>query len=139
MGFTLIEVIAVLIILGIVTAVAISRLSLPGYLVSEADVLKASLRFAQLKALGDDVAASGGIVFENSGYTLYKVSSPAPIYLPGVNSNHRNFASGVTTSATAVNFDRWGNPGVNPINITLSQAGATTVITVATGTGFITP
>jgi MSHA pilin protein MshC len=138
-GFTLIEIIAVLIILGIVAVIAASRLSAPGDLMPEADVLKSHLRFAQLKALGDDVAGSWGIVFENGGYTLYKDSSRAAISLPGEDSNHRNFASGVTTSATAVNFDKWGSPGSNRATIALSQNGETTVITAAAGTGFITP
>lgn len=140
-GFTLIEVIAVLIVLGIVTAVAVSRMSIQGDLVSQADIVKTHLRFAQIKALYDDTAdaAPWGIAFTGGSYTLYKNNLAAAIPLPSEDSNVHTFPSGVTITGITVNFDRWGSPGTANIPITLSQGGATTTIMVTANTGYITP
>jgi MSHA pilin protein MshC len=137
-GFTLIEAIAVLIILGIVAAVAASRaMTGDSDLVAQEDTVKTHLRFAQLKALADDTAASWGISFSGASYTLNKNGSAAAINLPGEDSGSHTFPTGVTASgAAAVNFDPWGSPGTSNVTVTLSQAGVpdrTITITAYTG------
>jgi MSHA pilin protein MshC len=141
-GFTLIEVIAVLIILGIIAAVVVSRgMSSQNDLIPQADIVKTHLRFAQLKALADDSTSTStwGIVFSGNSYTLYNNGAAASINLPGENGNSHTFPSGVTVAGTTVNFDSWGSPGTANIPITLSQGGVPTTINVANNTGYITP
>jgi prepilin-type N-terminal cleavage/methylation domain-containing protein len=130
-GFTLIEVIAVLIILGIIAAVAVSRVSSnQSDLIPQTDIVKSHLRFAQLKALADDVQVDGvtastwGIVFSETYYTLYNNNNPATTStLPGASDGAiHTFPSGVTVVAAPVTFNSWGNPGAT-IKITLTQNG----------------
>ncbi len=146
-GFTLIEVIAVLIILLILTAVAVSRgISPRNDLIPQADIVKSHLRFAQLKALQDDVNA-WGITFASASYTLActGASCPStPIHLPAESSSTHTFPSdsGITITSTSspLNFDSWGSPGVGAATATLTQSGSTPiVITVSANTGYITP
>ncbi|MDX9822496.1 MAG: type II secretion system protein, partial [Syntrophales bacterium] len=60
LAYTMIEIIAVLLVIGILATVAVSRfLSAQQDLVAQADIAKAHLRFAQLKALNDDSASWG--------------------------------------------------------------------------------
>jgi prepilin-type N-terminal cleavage/methylation domain-containing protein len=139
-GFTLIEVIAVLIILGIIAAVAVSRVgSNQNDLIPQADIVKTHLRFAQLKALADDSTSTStwGIAFSGSSYTLQNNGAPASINLPGASDGtiHR-FPPGVTAAGTTVTFDSWGNPGAE-ITITLSQGGVSKAFKVNNITGYI--
>ena len=140
-GFTLIEVIVTLLVIAIMAAVAVSRQSIRGDLFSQADVVKSHLRFSQIKALHDDSSdtAPWGIAFAGGSYTFYHNNSAAAIPLPSEDSNVHTFPAGVTVTAVAVNFDRWGSPGAANIPIILSQGSASTTITVTADTGYITP
>ena len=142
-GFTLIEVIAVLIILAIVTAVAVTRgMSTQNDLIPQADTVKTHLRFAQLKALGDDVN-TWGITFTTGSYSLSctaGTNSTCPSsQLPSEMSSSHSFPSHVTATSTTVNFDSWGSPGTADVPIVLSENGNTTTVTVKAYTGYITP
>jgi len=140
-GFTLIEAIAVLIILGIVSAMAISRGMATDevQLLSEVNTLKGHLRFAQYKALNDLPGVQWGINVAGSSYALVKVdasSSTNPLSLPGESSYTHNFAGGITASVTGSNpilFDEWGSPGTSAI--TVSVGGK--MINITPYTGFI--
>ncbi|MFZ1038244.1 MAG: prepilin-type N-terminal cleavage/methylation domain-containing protein, partial [Smithella sp.] len=69
-GFTLIEVVAVLVILAIIAAVAVTRgMSIQSDLIPQADTVKTHLRFAQMKALNDD-ANTWSMAFTTGSYSL---------------------------------------------------------------------
>jgi prepilin-type N-terminal cleavage/methylation domain-containing protein len=143
-GFTLIEVIAVLIIIGIITAIAVSRdLSTDKELYSQADMVQMHLRFAHLKALQDDTA-TWGIAFSGNSYALNKNNGATTIHLPSESSSSHSFPAGITITNTTVIFDKWGIPvdslgnPVADIELTLSQSGSTPIsILVTANTGFI--
>lgn len=150
-GFTLLEMIAVLVILGILTAVAVSRVgSNQNNLITQADTVKAYLRFAQLKALQDDVNA-WSIAFTSASDTYYctllctGTNCPStPIHLPSEDSNTHTFPAGivVTSTPSTINYDSWGSPVPmgSGATVTLSKSGCTSiVITVSANTGYITP
>lgn len=142
-GFTLIEVIAVLIILAIITAVAVSRgMSTQNDLIQQVDIVKTHLRFAQLKALNDDVN-TWSITFTTGSYSLsctVGTNSTCPSSsLPSESSSSHSFPSGVTATSATVTFDRWGSPGGSAASINLTQGSQTITITVAANTGYITP
>jgi MSHA pilin protein MshC len=143
-GFTLIEVIAVLIILGILVAIAVSRVgSNQNDLIPQADTVKSHLRFAQLKALADESTwnSTWGIAFTGDSYTLQNNGAAASINLPGENGNSHTFPFGVTiTNPSTVTFDSWGSPVGGAKIVTLSQSGSTPIdINVSANTGYITP
>lgn len=139
-GFTMVEVIAVLIIIGIIAAVAVSRLiSSQENLIAEFNTAKAHLRFAQLKALSDDdpTISGWGISFAGNSYTLTKDGAPAAISLPGSNSNTYNFPGGITATAINVVFDSWGSAGTTPATITMTYGANTETINITEHTGYI--
>jgi prepilin-type N-terminal cleavage/methylation domain-containing protein len=147
-GFTLIEIIAVLIILGIMAAVAVSRMgSNDSDLIPQADIIKSHLRFAQLKALSDDTSASWGIAFPgilgSNSYTLKNGTSNAAINLPGEDGISHTFPTGsgitVLSSPLTVNFDSWGSPvGGGAATVSLYQGGVLkTTINIDANTGYI--
>ncbi len=137
-GFSIIEIIAVLIIIGILSAVALSRIpSTQSYeAASEVDILKMNLRYAKLRALSDD--KPWGISFESGGgggkYTLLRDGNIAPYDLPNENSPTHPFPSGMDVSGAAVTFDEWGSPGASNVEITVTPGGP---IIITKNTGFI--
>lgn len=134
-GFTLIEMIAVLVILAIVSAVVISRgiATDEVKLQTELDTLKGHLRFAQYRAMNDLPAIQWGISLGGSSYTLVRVDAAgttSPLNLPGESSATHNFAP-ISATAAAVLFNDWGSPN----NSSLAFGGKT--ITITANTGFI--
>lgn len=136
-GFTFIEIIAVLLLLGILAAIAISKSSsTDAYSTfSEAAILKGHLRFAQLKAMSD-VSTTWGLQVTSTSYTLQTNGAAAAISLPGEESNTHTFSS-VTASAQAITFDDWGSPGATTLNVALTGGDSSQTITVTRNTGFI--
>ena len=140
-GFTMIEVIAVLVILAIVSAVVISRgiATADVDLQVEVDTLKSHLRYAQYLAMNDLSPVKWGITISGQTYRLVRnpsgngstFDSPTPCNLPNESSDTHSISPFSATST--VLFDEWGSPGVANINIALG--GKT--IEINAGTGFI--
>lgn len=135
-GYTLLEVIAVLLILTVLGAVALSGhntglCSLTG----ESDALKGHLRYAQLRAMNDTIPWQ--VLVTDTGYTLNKNTTPA--LLPGEDTATHTFAGGVivTSGTITVTFDNWGSPGATDLAITLGIDTDTRTISIAKDTGFI--
>jgi hypothetical protein len=147
-SFTTIEILSVLIILSIITAVIVSRVGVGGAQVtSEAGIIKAHLRFSQYLAISNDIY-SWRITFSSGSpdfYTLSRVNKSdgtetTPINLPNEGSPTRALPSPVSITAGlgAVTFDEWGSPGTGNQSITLSDgAGNSETITIVKNTGFI--
>jgi len=133
-GFTLIELIAVFLLLSIMAAIAVSHstdFGLEADLRGATEVVKGHLRYAQTKAMNSDV--SWGINFAGSTYTLQNASS-ATAALPGEVPQDMTFASTVNP----VMFEnRWGSPGSATITVTVSKGGSSQTVTVTRNTGFI--
>jgi len=146
-GFTLIEVIAVLVIIGVVAAVVVSRMISPSSfgLVSEADILKGHLRYAQYRAMSH--TETWGIQFTTNGYSLLYNKAATTSKLPNEDSSTHTFSSGITISTgagTAVHFNEWGNPVDDSGNlltagklIVLSDGSTSRTVTITQNTGFI--
>jgi len=135
-GFTLIEVIAVLVIIAVLAAVAVSRVNSTKEVsaITERDILKSHLRYAQLRALGDDT--SWGISCDGTTYKLLRNGDTAPYNLPGEDSAVYQSKNDITFNCGTITFDEWGSPGTEDIpEITVSNGGGT--IKVTKNTGFI--
>lgn len=145
LGFTLLEVIAVMVIIGVVAAVVISRMTSSSSfgLVSEADILKDHLRYAQYRAMS--YTETWGISFPTNN--SYKLLSPTTTTskLPNEDSSTHTLPSGITISSGAgtVYFNEWGNPVTNTgtllpdTTIVLSYGSTTRTVTITQNTGFI--
>ncbi|MGA2527188.1 MAG: type II secretion system protein [Smithellaceae bacterium] len=143
-GMTLLEIIAVLVVVGIVSAIAVSRLTLAGtQLYTERDILQSNLRFAQFRALTDNAATTTtwGISFAGGTYTLQTNGAAATIFFPSDGSATHTLSAGVTITAPAsgssVTYNFWGNPGAANIPVTLSQGGQIITFTITGTTGFM--
>jgi prepilin-type N-terminal cleavage/methylation domain-containing protein len=137
-GFTLIEVIAVLIILAIVSAVAFSRVgSNESNLRAELNNLKAALRYAQQMAIASDDTRTFTITVISDRYTIS--SSPAStLSLPGEGLSYRKF-DGVTASGATFTFNEWGRLATgSDTSTTLQQSGggSSKTINLYTETGY---
>jgi len=135
-GFTLIEAIAVLLLIGVVGAVVLTTApSIDSYrLASEVQTLKGHLRYAQLRAMSAQVP--WGISYMGASYTLLKGGAPVSFHLPNENSATHLFPSGIsiTSAAGSASFDQWGSPG--GVNLVIVLNGSET-ITITRNTGFI--
>lgn len=133
-GFTLIEVIAILLLMGILAAVVVSRSgdgTTQAEVAGAVETVKGHLRYAQATAMNSDLA--WGITFATSTYTL-KNTNNVTATLPGELPTGMTFAS----SINPVMFDnRWGSPSTTTITITVSKGSVSQAITVTKNTGFI--
>jgi prepilin-type N-terminal cleavage/methylation domain-containing protein len=147
-GFTMLEVIAVLIILGIIMAFVVSRsTNIRAELSSETETVKAHLRYAQCMALANDIYSWRITLSSGSPdyYTLSKINKSdstetSPINLPNEDSPTHTLPSGIsiTSGLGTVTFDEWGSPGTTTQSIILSDgAGNSETITITKNTGFI--
>jgi prepilin-type N-terminal cleavage/methylation domain-containing protein len=159
-GFTLIEVIAVLVILSIIAVAVISREGSTANttLKSSAEALKSHISFTQMRALNSDAsncAASFGMTISGTGYSMFRITNTCldvtNLVLPGAeNTSGVTLPSGMSVSATpsplsTFTFDRWGIPHPDAIgtatsstiSLTISYAGMSEPITITKNTGFV--
>jgi prepilin-type N-terminal cleavage/methylation domain-containing protein len=139
-GFTLIEAIAVLIILGILGVVIASRVSSTStYSVkSQAEVLKSHIRYAQTMAMSTGIIWGINIP-DSKQYFLFRGTVATPVILPGADSNPVVLeANGPSLSTGTVRFDGKGSPvvGYTP-SFTVTMGGETETINITQNTGFI--
>ena len=153
-GFTILEVVAVLAILGIISAVAVSKISINIDNIKrdeQLNILKIHLRYAQARAMNSNF--NWGIKFDiaNSKYWLFKgTDQAAEIRLPGEEKKVEDKLVVMSNlSITSINpggdfvaFDIPGSPvdadGV-PITdiITIETSGKDIIITENTGFIFL--
>lgn len=145
-GFTWIELIVVMMIMGVVSAVIVSTMTTSNNeLIAEIAALKANLRYAQSRAMS---TASGWYVQFDAApapgqYSLYQAGSGSKIF-PDENAATLPLEDGMTLSGTQiVYFDDLGRPFTDSGGTT-AQSGVRTLITSVVGnieikpeTGFI--
>lgn len=147
-GYTLFEVLAVLLLIGIISTVVMSRDSMfHGSLKSEAEVMKAHLRYVQYLALSNDLHG-WRLEFNENSYTLFRNNSSGTIKLPNETSATHVLPPGVQVKVFSaeenaqnqIEYDRWGSPKSNTaytVELTDTQSGKTETFSVAKDTGFI--
>ena len=150
-GFTILEVVTVLAILGIISALAVSTISInidDTKRDEQLNILKAHLRYAQTRAMNSD--SKWGIKFDtttNSKYWLYKgTDQTTKIRLPGEekkdNEDKLVIMSNlsITSIVDFVAFNTLGSPvdaegDLLTTDITIITSGE--AITIKANTGFI--
>jgi len=135
-GFTLIETLAVLVVLAILGIVIASRFSLTGPVVAvEAQVLRSHLRYVQGLAMANNVEDWSLSVAAGS-YTVLRDGATAPINLPGEDSPTHTLPAGVAFSqgAGTLPIDEWGSPDqTRTLRLTDGQTQASVTIFGLTG------
>ena len=118
-GFTMIEIISVLIIMGVLATVVVQHvMDVNTDLVARAEVIKNQLRYAQSRAMNSD--AFWYIKFEPDGSGGYRYSlnetgaTGNPQYLPGE-------GSGYVTLPSKMSLQYEGSDIVSPIHICFSS------------------
>lgn len=150
-GFTALEVMVVLIIIGIISVIVIGRSDIGRTdLLAQTEVIKSHIRYCQSRAMNSSIA--WGIRTSDSGqaYWLFAEGDPASQKrkLPGEESDTVDLVRyGLTLTPTSLSFDDRGRPcsdanGKKPLDadlsLTLSSgAGEATTITVTRNTGFV--
>lgn len=139
-GFTMIEIVAVLLILAIIAAVVAVRMSDTAVYdrSSQMEVVKAHLRLAQARAMS--TSSPWGINFTSSTtyYLFQGVGSTTPVQLLGediatVNLTTKKSALTISSAPLRITFDAYGSPGVTTVTIATNGGN----ITVTKNTGFI--
>jgi MSHA pilin protein MshC len=143
-GFTLIEVISVLVIMGVISAVVISKTSSTSEysLASEVDIFKMNFRYAQAKALNSTGNIWGlSIAADGKSYTLTENGiASVKAKLPADDSNTHAISKGIsiTTGAGAIfRFDDYGSPGAAAATIVLTDGANPKTLTVTANTGYL--
>lgn len=153
-GFTLIELISVVLIMGIVAAVAASRVGTSNNeVIAQIEVVKSHLRYAQSRAMNSELI--WGIRFDTDKYWLFKEGDiTKKVTFPGEDPNEDtnndpedvSLPSGMSVGTEIVSFKSWGKPyrdaaGVTSqsVNrtITFSPSLSNHLIVITKNTGFI--
>ena len=112
-GFTLLEVIGVLIIMGVLGVVVSSRVDFGDKEQITLDEIKNHIRYAQLSAMNSDYIC--GISFVQGGYlgfcdlnANHQIDENEKILLPGMDQEY--VSSQLVVSNFLLVFDSWGRP-----------------------------
>ena len=147
-GFTLIELIAVIIVTGIISAILVSRFYFSDIdLISQTEVLKTHLRYAQAKAMNDDNDdAAWGISCDGSSYWLYRNGNESlKVLIPGEYSGEIVLSDkGISVDSFNISFNKMGKPfnSGQPVEgedkvLTISAGSENKTIIITKNTGFI--
>ena len=146
-GFTLIEVVVVLILLGIVsTFVAVRATNYHSELAARTEILKSHLRYAQMKSMSS-----------NDVWGIHSAGSKYWLFTDGDTNQKRQLLGeddlavdlsgyGLSVSGFTYSFETWGSPCTDPgasvrlmatASITVSGGGGSKSINITPYTGFI--
>ena len=136
-GFSLVELIIIIVILGILATVASSRFIGPGPFASLAaqDQLISTARFAQQTAMsrGPNVTVSLSIAGNN--YQVLIDGNPVPLPGGGVTGTFPDGAT-IAPDPSVITFDSLGDAAAGPFGLTVSVTGeADRAVTIET-TGY---
>ena len=137
-GFTILELVVVLLLMGFLSAVAIPRMRNTSVaVVAEADMLRANLRYAQSLAASAN-AAQWSVQFAVDSYALQRNGVTSLIRFPGQSSSTHMLANGVqvTGGTGTLIFNALGAPATTHV-ITLSDGTRTESVVVTGFTGLV--
>jgi len=136
-GFTLLEIVAVIVILSIISAVVASKFYFSdSNLEAQTEAIKVYLRYAQVRSMNTETI--WGIKCDGTDLWLYKDGDiTSKVRLPGEDSDNVNLAEkGVSMAEFILSFDSWGKPP-GPLTLTVSSPSKSSTITITKNTGFI--
>ena len=149
-GFTLIELVMTIVIIGVIAVVAAPKLQLDGFSLRGAsqDLVKA-IRYTQMQSMNHSGANHYQIQLNGSGFTITQqgVSITDPITGAADYSQDSQLWSGVSSNSTAtISFNSRGTPCLSPApcatpattnsTITLTKGGDSVIVTLERWTGY---
>ena len=138
-GFTFIEIIAVLLLIGIISMMVVSRnQDLGTEAAGGREVIKNHIRYSQLMAMKSNTIC--GIQFAGSSYSIFRNSSTADkITLPNKNSTDLAIPSVLGATSETIYFDLWGVPYSDAALTTPRLTGiiGSMGITITMDTGYV--
>lgn len=136
-GFTAIEVIAALLVLGILTAMATAGRWTSGSAAAEAEVMRSNLRYVEALAMANNTA-TWSVRIMNGSYEIWRNGGLSPVPFPGRNSPVYTLPAGVriVQGASVISFNQWGAPADNQA-IVLSDGARTRTVSIFGFTGLI--
>lgn len=150
-GFTIIEVVAVLVIIAVIVAVAIERIfdQTPAELGGMEASVRSHLRYARTRSMNSD-EIFGVQLISTTTYAIFRNGNAATrVVLPGQPSTGiitLEDGATFTTGASIISFDQWGRPcsdaagttlRTTNTTVTLSYLGQTASIVVVRNTGYL--
>ncbi len=149
-GFTLVELILVIVIVGVLAVYAAPRFDRDAFdVASAADELIEAIRYTQEMAMshsgidddGDGNPDNYRITLSGGGYTVSLVDSNSTTNVPNPVTNAASYTeswSGISLGpATTINFDSRGRPDLGAdVTITLSRSGESATVDIERATGF---
>lgn len=117
-GFTLIEVVAVLILFAIISAVVVSSMTSTAEvdIKAKAEALKNHIRYVQMRAMNADAdtstcSASFGISMSANSYFMFRnCDKTRKVSLPGADTLDVPLTNATLSPSADVTFDTWGRP-----------------------------
>jgi MSHA pilin protein MshC len=141
-GFTLIELIMVLIIVGVLSVVAVSKFNPASFdSAAAAGELVSAIRYAQERSMSNTGGTNYNIVITTSGYTVKQGASNITHPVTGA-ASYSNDSGGVWANASispalTITFDGDGAPDLAANQtFTLTVGSESTSVTVEKETGF---
>lgn len=138
-GFTLIEVVCVLLLIGILSAVIVSQtVDFNAEAIGGREQIKNYLRFSQLLAMKSNTVC--GVVFDGSDYWVFRNGSTADkITFPHNSGANIPIDPALGTLTETIYFDMWGRPYSDASLVTPRPTGAIGGfgITMYTDTGYV--
>lgn len=146
-GFTVIEVVTVLVILGIVTALVVSRVNFQrGGLNARLSEIRSQLRYLQLESMKQNIPM--GLGCDGTNYWAYFTANSTKFSLPAETQTNITLSSkSMTMGSFYYSFDANGVPytgsGATPTklssaaSISITVDGATGTLTLTPETGFV--
>ena len=144
-GFSMIEMVMVLIVMAIMATFIMIRTTTGNDLIAQSEILKSHLRYrtdqGNERYRRQHPAVGVFICPITASYTLYRNNATANDILPGETAQTHTLPTGITVSTNCANstcnFNEWGSPGATTLTMTLTQGASTSTISITKNTGFV--